>query len=457
MPLVRWLTNRFPFLGEGPRVWVTQAYLFSLATVFLLLCGPAGYTRITRFKFMLFTCLSGGYVLAMAALSLPGLARRRGPGIKAALRRVTWPQWAAAAYLLATWVSALASPYWPHTFLGVSRYEGAASITLYVLSFLLISAYGKPTRLLLGALAGAMVVFGGLCALQLAGRNPFGLYPQGLTYADAYVAYPGAYLGTIGNVGLVAGFFSLSLPMLVYALIRLPARGRFWLLLPLALCLYALVRMHVLAGFVGVGMGTLLALPVAGFRKGRQRASAALAMGCALLAALELVYLVDAGAGLFHEVHQILHGNFDAGFGTGRLYIWQEVLARVPQRLWLGYGPDTMLRAGMQFRHYNALLGRQAVSSIDMAHSEPLNVLYHQGLLGLVTYIIFLASLARRWISAAPHNGAIALLGAGLLGYALQGLFGYSMPITAPFFWAAAGLLACPSPPSPPLSRRPLG
>lgn len=421
---------------------VTQVYLWALVTVFLFLCGPAGYARVTRFKFLLFTALAGGYVLLMAALVLAGLVRRRSARPGGLLRRVGWGRWAAVAYLLVTWASALVSPHWPGTVVGVSRYEGALSITLYVLSFLLVSVYGRATRPLLGGLAGALGVFGVVCLLQLAGGNPLGLYPQGLTYADAYVAYPGAYLGTIGNVGLVAGFFSLTLPMLAYALVRLKGRARFLLMFPLALCLYVLVEMHVLAGFVGVGMGCLLALPVAGFCRGRYRAAAAVAIGCLLLAGLAAVYFVDFGSGLFHEAHRMLHGDFDERFGTGRVYIWKEVLARVPEGLWLGHGPDTMLRAGMEFRHYNELLGREAVSSIDMAHSEPLNVLYHQGILGLGAYLAFLAGLARRWLAAAPRDGRAALLGAGLLGYVLQSLFGYSMVLTAPFFWAAAGLLA---------------
>ena len=90
---------------------------------------------------------------------------------------------------------------------------------------------------------------------KLYGGNPFTLYPVGYGYADAGVAYSGAYLGTIGNVDLVAAFFCLAIPAFWATILRSHERKRYYLIVPLALSLFVLVKMNVLAGFVGVFAG----------------------------------------------------------------------------------------------------------------------------------------------------------------------------------------------------------
>ncbi len=434
---------------------VTLAYSLLVLTVFLLSCGPEGYRHIMEWKFGLFAGLCGGYILVMAGIGLWGAVKRRAsgkggdawpPAAFALWKRSSWVQRFAVLYLLVTWGSALCSPYWPETVVGVSRYEGALSITLYVVSFLLVSIYGRARPVLLWTGGVVLALFCGLCLVQFTGANPFGLFPEGLSYLDAYKAYSGAYLGTIGNVDLVGAFLSLAVPLLVYALLRLQNRRRFWLVIPLGLCLWVLIRMSVTAGFVGVGLGCALAFPVAGLTKKRSRLAAAGCLCVLALLGLGTIYYVDGGGELFHQLHQILHGQIEDSFGTGRVYVWRQVLQRVPEHPLLGFGPDTMWHSEMAFHNYNPVLGRMATSRIDTAHNEYLNVLYHQGLLGLGTFSAMLAALAADWIKSAPDSPVAAMLGAGLLGYCVQAFFSFSMPITAPFFWLAAGLLAASSP-----------
>ena len=146
---------------------------------------------------------------------------------------------------------------------------------------------------------------------------------------------------------------------------------------------------------------------------------------------------------MLHEVHNILHGDLDSSFGSGRIHIWKETAAKAVTRPLLGFGPDTMINGGLEpFRRYNAELGITLVARIDTAHNEYLNICYHQGILALGAYIWLLVLLARRWTAAAPADGTTLALGAGIIGYCAQAFFGLSMCITAPFFWTALGLLA---------------
>lgn len=86
-------------------------------------------------------------LLLMIEGALMGLHRLPTPAVY--WRSCTWAERFCLIYLLITWISALASPRFPETILGVSRYEGALSITLYGLSFLLVVRWGRIHAVLL--------------------------------------------------------------------------------------------------------------------------------------------------------------------------------------------------------------------------------------------------------------------------------------------------------------------
>ena len=399
--------------ARPPFAAVTETFLLLMVTLFPLFPGFKGYTQISEAKFVLFCVLCGGYAAVMLLLGLEGLllgvVKPRSP--LNMLKSSTWPQRLVLLYVLLSWVSALASPYFPQTVLGVSRWEGALTITLYGLCFLLVSV------------------------------NPLGLYPAGLSWFDAGTRYTGEYLGTIGNTDLLAAFLCLVIPVFWVALLRLRDRRRFLLLLPLALALFVLLRMRVLAGFVGVFLGGLIALPAVLPASKRTRRLLALGLALLLLLGLAALFFLDPGAGLLHELHELLRGHWDPAFGSGRLHIWSEVLRRVPERLLLGAGPDTMLLAELEpFTRLDEATGRTLVARIDVAHNEYLNVLYHQGLPALLCYLALLALLARCRLREARERPLAAMLGSAALCYALQAFFGFSTCIVSPLFWLALAL-----------------
>ena len=417
---------------------ISECFLWLMLTVYLFSFGSEGYLNITAAKYVLFVILCGLYCAAMA---LCAIIQRRSVSPIQLLRRSSWGQRFVLLYVLLSWVSALLSPYRSDAILGLSRYEGAVTITLYGVIFLLLSVYGRPSRALLYGCGGSALVFCLLCLVQLTGRNPLGLYPEGLTWFDAGKAYSGAYLGTIGNIDLVAAWLCLVIPLLWASLLRLTGHGRWLLLLPLAAALAVLLQMGVLAGLVGVGCSAVLSLPVILPLSKRPRTQLALILAGSVLLITVVLFCFDMGSGFLHELHELLHGRIDPAFGSGRLHIWREVWQRIPAHPWLGAGPDTMLHAEMTpFTRYDAELGRTLVSTIDTAHNEYLNILYHQGILGLAAYLSALGCLVWQWLRHSDDT-ATAILGAAALGYGIQACFGFSMCMTAPYFWIVLGLL----------------
>lgn len=423
---------------------ITDAYIILMLTAFLFYCGSGGYEDILNAKFRAFCLICGGYVLVSALLSIEGCLigaiKVRSP--KAVLQESSWAQRFSVLYLAFTWVSALLSPHFPATILGASRYEGAFTITLYVLCFLLVSMFGKASPIMLWTAGISIFVFSVICLAQLSGHNPFALYPDGMSYADAYIEYAGAYLGTVGNVDLVAALLCLFIPILLVSMLRFKGTLHRLLLIPLLAALVVLMKMDVLAGLVGVFGGSFLMLPIIVPFQGKHRRLLGTSVFSSCVIGIVALLLVDTGSGFFHELHQLLHGNFDSAFGSGRIHIWSEVLQAVPSNLLFGAGPDTMSYAGLQaFSRYDADLGATIISRIDVAHNEYLNILFHQGILAALSFTGMLCVCAKKWLKYSPEDPIIAVLGGGLWCYCIQAFFGFSMCITAPLFWIALGLL----------------
>lgn len=422
---------------------ITRIFLLLLTSIFVLYTGFGGYQGITTAKYEAFLLLCGGYVCVIAIVFVESsLLIGKGFQIKNAVKNSTITQRFAVSYLLLTWVSAFLSAYCPETIIGASRYEGALTISVYVLCFLFVSAYGKIDRVLIAVVAVSVTFFDILSIAQLYGLNPFWMYPEGYNYFDAYVAYGGEFLGTIGNVDLVAAFLCLVIPLFLGAIILGTDKKRYLLLVPLMLSAVVLVKMNVMAGIVGVTAGLLLSFPIIFPMEANKKKALWIYVGVLVVLGFVALYLLDTGTGMLHEIHEILHGNADKSFGSGRLYIWQSVLERIPKNIFFGTGPDTMIHSGIEaFSRYDETLGATIVSQIDMVHNEYLNVLYHQGIFAFFAYIGLLGTLAVRWIKGGDSNARAAVLGSMVLCYSIQAFFGFSMCITSPLFWAALGLL----------------
>ena len=401
--------------------------------LYLLFPGFRGYSALSPAKTVLFYVLAGLLLILGAALLLRDLRQKRGLAMGPA-------QAAALAFWGFTLLSAaFCSTSGGNPWYDPEAHEAALTVSLYVLLFLIVSRWGKPTERLFRVLFWSLAVFCLICLLQMLRGNPLGLYPAGLNYYDGYgVRYKGGYAGTIGNVDLVSAFLTLATPMLL-----LHTRGQkprqawpCWLLA--AVCVGIMIWIRVLCGLVGLAVGAVICLAV--LCPDRRRKPVLLVL-CGLGAAgLALLWFVDLPVNLFHEMHEILHGRFEAGFGTGRGHIWGQMLPRVPERLWLGVGPDMTRYSGLEpfTRYENGVLAARA--TVTDAHCYPLQILYCQGLPALLSWLAAVGTVLLHWVKNRKEK-ATALLGGGLVCFLCAMLFCISSIIVMPFFWLALGLL----------------
>ena len=232
-----------------------------LMSSFFLLCAQ-GYRTISDGKYHMFIIVCGGYCAVMlfvvfqrfvlgtgdaalpwphreellknaaapaaegsadvyAGVSVAEVAESTAPGASAAgkvvlsrhdrIGAVTGA--AVIIYIILTLISALCSDYFPETIFGSARHEGTLTIAIYGLTFIFVSRYYRPHLLHAAIFGGSVIVFDVVSLLQAAGMNPFGLYPDGLSWADRNVKYNGEFIGTIGNADLVSAFLCVAIPL----------------------------------------------------------------------------------------------------------------------------------------------------------------------------------------------------------------------------------------------------
>ncbi len=423
---------------------LTTVYVVCMLSIYLLFPGFDGYRVITEWKWRLLCLLSGGYIASIALLSaeLAVVGSLQLPTPRSIWRSLHSAEKLLIAYWLASAISTFLAVDRGIAFWGGGRREGFFSITLCCVSCLLVSHLCRPQRWMLypaGVVLGLNCV---LCALQLEGHNPFHLYPEGMNYYDANRLYAGEFLGTIGNVDILSAILCLAIPAFTAAAIRIKGRARWFSLLFTAAGLFMLFGSRVAGGFVGILGCTLVSIPALQRTSKAKRLTAITAALICLLGFVLIYYFGGHFGGTIREFSELLHGHWDDSFGSGRFYIWRNVLPLVPERLLFGGGPDTLsLRLDAAFERWDETLGLLIRSEIDAAHNEYLGILVDQGLIALLCYLGMLAVLAVKWFRRGADNTRCAVCGCAVLGYCIQSFFGIRSPISTPVFYIAVALL----------------
>lgn len=398
-------------------------YALALVTLYFLFLPPGGYARMMEGKYHLFLLLSLSY---LAVMTLTGAWR--------ALRWRRTETCTALAYLALTALSAALSPYGSAVLLGGTRRDGLLTVTLCVWCYLLLARYLRTDGALLDAAVGSAALSSALALVQLTGKNPLWLYPEGLNYFDGDVAYAGFYAGVSGNIDFTVFLLALAAAAAVAAIV---CAKRWRLAAPLALILLALVRLRVSAALLGLAVTAVAALPLL-FPRRRQ---AMLALAAALTAAAFVFVLTYGGENqTLTELSRVLHGEWDGGFGSGRLAIWRALVPLIAERPLLGGGCGTLyLRDLEPFYWYRD--GETIHVAITSAHNEYLGILVDQGALALAAFLLLLIlALRRAWRGA--DRTRCAVCGAALLCYAVMAIFSVATCITSVYLWLLLALLA---------------
>ena len=412
--------------------WVTDKFILLMLSVFPLFVGFEGYDNITASKFWFFAaavCLWGAVALALV---LVGLCR----GERYALP-VRPAHLAMGLFLAMGALSAAASEYGTVALVGANRRDGYLTTLMYAACFFGVSWLARPRRRYVWAMGLASAVCSVIAVLQLFGLDPFSLYPDGTNYYDKYVAYNSAFLGTIGNTGLVSAYLCMAAPlMLVFASLSKNKWDRL-LFIPAALDLGIVAACDVDAGLVTVAGGLLVIIPMV-LRRDRAAAAAGCVSGGTALVGLGGLYFWPGKSGTLYEMSQVLHGHLADEFGSHRGQIWKQGWQLFLEKPWLGGGPGTSGRR-FDIQWYSAV--RDSSVRVSNCHNVYLGHLVNTGILGTLPYLAAVGCSLFTWLKRRKWGALYPALGAAFFCNLIQDFFGLGLSLTEPMFWVLWGLL----------------
>ncbi len=245
---------------------VTGLYGLFMLTAFLLWIPEKGYSEIVEPKHRVFLVSAALFLGALVLVCLLRLLTcREGLRLRQSLHRrktLLFPVGLALGMMLWVVLSALVSDYPDVVWLGDRRNEGALTLCLYMLLFILTAWFWSP-----GSLPAMGASLTGICnfALTLAqflGYNPLGLYPGTLNFHHRGERYSGEYMGTIGNSDLLSAMLTMVCLYLLGSYCVSKKRERF-VYLAGGLCAWgALLLSEVTAGPVAILGCLALGLPL---------------------------------------------------------------------------------------------------------------------------------------------------------------------------------------------------
>lgn len=132
---------------------------------------------------------------------------------------------------------------------------------------------------------------------------------------------------------------------------------------------------------------------------------------------------------------------FNDEWGTHRGYIWRNAMECFFKfstwHKFVGYGPETLgilLLQKTANNSYNEIF--------DNAHNEYLQLLITVGIMGLIFYICFVASVIKKGFKLYSKNHYIVAATVAIICYSCQAFVNLNLPIITPVFWVLLGIVA---------------
>jgi len=238
---------------------LTESFIILIIIVFPLCVDSTGFFRILECKYRYFLIFNVIYISSIIiTLSYYWLIKKENLLKDVKLGKI---QYALLAYWLVNVISTFLSPYFSkyNLFVGVGRGEGLLNISLYCLSFLNITLFGKFERRYILYFAISSILISFIATLQyIFWLNPFNMYQDGIGFNNV------SFLGTIGNLDFVSAIYCILLTVSMAGYIFLEDNKTYEKIIYLTsigLGFFIFEVLDVLSGAVAFGGTLVLVLP----------------------------------------------------------------------------------------------------------------------------------------------------------------------------------------------------
>jgi len=162
------------------------------------------------------------------------------------------------------------------------------------------------------------------------------------------------------------------------------------------------------------------------------------------LLGLTVLYYEDFNIPVLSDAREILHGNFDDELGTYRLFLWKRSIKLVGDYPILGTGPDTFSYRFMSRYWLDVLKLDNKITINDTAANVYLTMLVNIGILGLLSYLIFIGYFLKKAIDKVKTKDMLALVFLiSIICFLVQDFFNLSVVIVTPIFYTILGIAYC--------------
>jgi len=184
---------------------IADIYIFAMILVFPLIVDKTGFFHILECKWYSYVTIATSYVGINILVILYFLIFKKINCFKNVKFSIV--QWLAVGFLVINVVSCFLSPFFNkyNLFIGVGRGEGLIAMSLYSLSFLLVSLFAKFKRRYITYFTISSILVSLICVLQYVGFNPFNMYQDGIGTHNV------SFMGTIGNIDFVSAMYCILL------------------------------------------------------------------------------------------------------------------------------------------------------------------------------------------------------------------------------------------------------
>ena len=159
-------------------------------------------------------------------------------------------------------------------------------------------------------------------------------------------------------------------------------------------------------------------------------------IGCGICGVIGL-YAIDFGRGILHEIHELLHGNFDDDFGTYRIFLWKRTIPLIKEYPIFGTGADSFALRFMP-KYTNDIVSIGELSLNDTAANVYLTMAINIVITGLISYLGFVFCQLKDGIKRMNNYSRVLLI--AFVCYLIQDFFNLWLVIITPIFWLLMAL-----------------
>lgn len=215
------IKNNYLEIEEKYMSKITEVYMFLIIAIFPLIVDSTGFFKILECKYYAFIGISVSYIFTIGITALY-FYLFKGTNIIKHLK-IDKVKIVLMIFLIVNIIACLLSPYLKkyNLFVGVGRGEGLITISLYVITFLFITLFGKFKKEYIYFFSISSILFNFIAILQFIGFNPLNIFQDGIGIHNV------SFMGTIGNVNFISAYFSTVLTISTAAFIFLDENKKY--------------------------------------------------------------------------------------------------------------------------------------------------------------------------------------------------------------------------------------